>query len=483
MNSQVRRLFWLVLAMFLTLGVAVTLIQFVDAASLYSDARNTRRLIQAAERDRGPIVVAGTPVAYSERLEDSRLYQRTYPEGPLYASITGYFSAMNLQATGLEGTENEVLEGESTELFAQRLRDLAAGRERRGGGVGLTINPQIQSAAAAGIGDRAGAAVALDTQTGAILGMYSSPSFDPNPLASLDTDVAAQAAQALEEDPARPLLNRAIGGDLYAPGSVFKILTSAAMLETGVKTDTVLPSPVSTTLPNSSHELFNIDQVECGTGEVTLAEAFARSCNTTFAIASENLPAGQLAEVTARFGFGTDLKVPLQVTPSQFPEQMDAAQLAMSSIGQYDVRVTPLQMAMVAQAVANDGELMHPYLIAEVLDASNQVTSTTKPSSLGRAVSADVANSLTEMMQQVVDQPYGSGQSMAISGVPVAAKTGTAETLEGSRTNAWAVAFAPADNPRIAVAVVVEGNDADPAPHGGEVAGPIARSLLESGLQ
>ncbi len=480
MNAQVRRLFWVVLAMFLALGCALTLIQVVQASSLFEDPRNTRRLYRSAETDRGPIVVEGTPIAYSERPEDSQIYNRLYPEGPLYAGLTGYFSAMNFQATGIENAEDQVLTGEGTALFWQRTKDMFAGQTRRGGGVGLTINPVVQKAAASGIGDRTGAAVALDVKTGAVLAMYSSPSFDPTPLASNSTDVAEKAETELENDPGRPLENRAIAGNTYPPGSVFKIITTIAMLENGTQPDTVLDSPVSMTLPNTSTQLFNIDQVPCGSGKVTLTEAFARSCNTTFALASEKMAANQLSTVASRFGFGEPLSIPLNVTPSSVPEEMDKAQLALSSIGQYDVKVTPLQMAMIAQAIGNGGEMMKPYLVGQILDAANQVQSETKPSSMGKPVSSTVARDLTGMMKAVVDEPYGTGQSMALAGVSVAAKTGTAEA--GDFTNAWAVAFAPADDPKIAVAVVVEGDESDPYPHGGDVAGPIVRSMLEGGL-
>lgn len=485
MNAQVRKIFVIVLGMFLALGVASTLIQFVYAPDLGADGRNVRRLLQAAERDRGPIVVAGEPVAYSERLEDSRRYQRTYPQGPLYAGVTGYFSAMNLSATGIEAAEDEVLEGDSSELFWQRVKNLFAGKERQGGGVTLTLDQELQQVAADSLGGRAGAVVAMEAKTGKILSLYSSPTFDPNPLASLDTAVAEEASQNLNADPSRPLVNRAIGGDLYAPGSVFKILTVTAMLESGVTPETVLPSPPSTILPGTETPMYNNEDAECGSGEVSLTEAFARSCNTTFAIASEKLPARAMQDVTARFGFGDGISIPLSVTPSSFPEEPSPAELAMSAIGQFDVKVTPLQMAMVTQAVANGGAMMQPYLVDTIRDADNRVRSQTEPSVLSNPLTAEQASSINAMMRAVVDQPFGTGQSMAIDGVSVAAKTGTAETQTADgqvRANAWAVGFAPAEDPQIVVSVIVEGDDNDPIPHGGDVAGPIARTLMERGL-
>ncbi len=483
MNAQVRKIFAVVLLLFFILGGALTWIQFVKSPELRADGRNSRTILQAAERERGAIVVAGEPVAYSERVgSGSGMFERVYPYGELYASVTGYFSAVNLYATGMEAAANEILEGQTSSLLMQRMRNLFAGRPRQGGGVELTLDPDMQQTAQDALAGRQGAVVVEDVETGAILALYSSPSYDPNPLASLDSAVAQAADEELLADPARPLNNRAIASDRYAPGSVFKIITAAALLESGVESSTKLESPVTIELPGTDTELSNIDMMECGDGEVTLREAFARSCNTTFALAVQDIPADRLGQVAAKFGFGDQLSIPLAVSPSHFPEDLTPAQLATSAIGQFEVAVTPLEMVMVAQAVANEGKMMHPYLIDRVLDADNNERSQTKPSVLAKPITASVAADLTDMMVAVVEEPYGTGQSMWMPGVSVAAKTGTAEVGDGTRANAWAVAFAPADNPKYAVAVIVEGDDADPTPHGGEVAGPIAKRLLEVGL-
>lgn len=244
-----------------------------------------------------------------------------------------------------------------------------------------------------------------------------------------------------------------------------------------------MPSPVSATLPNTATNVSNIESSTCGDGNPTLTEAFARSCNTTFVLASEQLTNQQLTDVTNRFGFGRESRIPLNVTPSVFPSDTDAAQLAMSAIGQYTVQTTPLQMAQVAQTVANGGQMMAPYLIQSIVNADNQIVRTTSPTDAGRPISSDTASQLSTMMQAVVSSPYGTGTTMALPNVAVAAKTGTAETGKGDRANAWAIGFAPADKPQIAFAVLVEGDDADPTPHGGDVAGPIARAVLEAGLK
>ena len=485
MNSQVRRLFVVVLVMFAALGLAATNIQFLQAPKLNADGRNSRTILHAAELDRGPIIVAGEAIASSERVEGSTRYQRTYSQGPLYAPVTGYFSSVFSDSSGMEKAAESVLEGDSPALLAQRLRNLFTGSGRQGGGVVLTLDPAMQQVAADQLQGRKGAVVALDAKTGAVLALYSSPSFDPNTLATFDSAAVNKAFTTLDKDPSRPLINRAIAGDRYAPGSTFKILTTIALLEKGVaQPDTPMESPVTTTLPGTETQISNIESVECGNGTPTLAEAFARSCNTTFVLASEKLTHADLADVAERFGFGEELDIPLQVTPSVFPDQTDAAQLAMSAIGQYSVQVTPLQMALVAQAIANGGTMMKPYLVKDVVDADLQVRSTTEPEELGTPVSSDIASQMTQLMEGVVSESYGSGTSMALDGVSVAAKTGTAELGDGSgRANAWAVGFAPADDPQIAFAVIVEGDDQVPVPHGGTVAGPVARALLEAGLK
>lgn len=484
MNSQIRKLFVVVLMMFAALGLAATNIQFIQAPSLNADGRNSRTVLHAAEIDRGPIIVDGSAIASSTKVEDSQRYQRSYSNGPLYASVTGSFSVFN-QATGMEAAAQSILDGDSQVLLAQRVRNLFTGSQRQGGGVVLTLDSAMQQVAASALDGKKGAVVALNAKTGAVLALYSSPSYDPNTLAVFDSASADAAYQELLSDSSSPLSNRAIAGNRYAPGSTFKILTTIALLENGVATpDTTMDSPVQATLPGTSTTISNIESTTCGDGHPTLTEAFARSCNTTFVLASDSLTHDELADVAKRFGFGSELSIPLEVTPSEFPETTDAAQLAMSAIGQYDVQVTPMQMAMIAQTVANGGTEMKPYLIDQVVDSDLQVQSTTSPEELGTPISSDIASQLTQMMEAVVDEPYGSGTSMAIDGVQVAAKTGTAELGDGSgRANAWAVGFAPADDPQIAFAVVVEGDDSEPVPHGGAVAGPIAKALLEAGLK
>ena len=482
MNAQIRKIFVVVLIMFAMLGLAVTNTQFISAPSLNADPRNVRTNLHAAAIDRGPIIVEKTAIASSE-LEDDNHYTRVYDQGPLYVAATGYFSSVGYGSTGIEAAEENVLDGQSQTLLGQRLRNLLTGEQRQGGGVELTLRASMQEAAAAALGDRKGAVVALDAKTGAILALYSSPSFDPNALASRDAGEVQDAYATLDADPKNPMLNRTIS-ERYAPGSTFKVLTAIALIENGIADpDTRMNSPVSTILPGTNTEVSNIESSTCGDGNPTLTEAFARSCNTTFVIASEKLTTQQLTDVTNRFGFGREQEIPLTVIPSVFPSDADSAQLAMSSIGQYTVQATPMQMAQVAQTIANGGQMMTPYLIKQIVDADNQTIRKTKATEAGRPISADTASKVTGMMKAVVSQPYGSGTPMALPNVSVAAKTGTAETGDGDRANAWAIGFAPADNPQIAFAVIVEGDETNPTPHGGDVAGPVAKAVLEAGLQ
>ena len=482
MNAQIRKIFVVVLIMFAMLGLAVTNTQFISAPSLNADPRNVRTNLHAAEIDRGPIIVEKTAIASSE-LDDDNHYTRVYDQGSLYVSATGYFSSVGYGSTGIEAAQENVLDGQSQTLLGQRLRNLLTGEKRQGGGVELTLRASMQEAAAAALGDRKGAVVALDAKTGAILALYSSPSFDPNALASRDAGEVQDAYATLDADPKNPMLNRTIS-ERYAPGSTFKVLTAIALIENGIANpDTRMDSPVSTTLPGTNTEVSNIESSTCGDGKPTLTEAFARSCNTTFVLASEKLTTQQLTDVTKRFGFGHEQEIPLTVIPSVFPSDADSAQLAMSSIGQYTVQATPMQMAQVAQTIANGGQMMSPYLIKQIVDADNQTIRKTKATEAGRPISADTASKVTGMMQAVVSQPYGSGTPMSLPNVSVAAKTGTAETGDGDRANAWAIGFAPADNPQIAFAVIVEGDETNPTPHGGDVAGPVAKAVLEAGLQ
>lgn len=485
MNPQVKRLMMVVVAMFASLMVALTYVQFFAADNLRADARNARGIYNSYGKNRGPIVVADAPIASSKAVGDNgkTLYQRVYTANDgLYTTATGYYS-VTLASTGLEKQMNSQLLGEAPSQLSSRLRQLVTGKASAGGGIELTLDPDIQKAAFDGLAGRRGAAVAIEPRTGAILALVSSPSYDPNPLANNDTAAAQKAYDALNADPNKPLDNRAYGGHLYSPGSTFKIVTAAAMLTSGdYDTDTVVNGQADLPLPGSTATLPNYNRGACGDGKPTLKYAFTMSCNTPFAQAAMDMGEEPLQQMAQAFGFNTSQTIPLTVTTSRYPtEDMQPAQLAMTAIGQYDVQATPLQMAMVAQTVANDGVQMQPYLVAEELDENLNTTRVTRARELGTPISSDVAAKLTDMMVSVAQN--GDGAYAAIPGVQVAAKTGTAEVGDTGISNGWFVAFAPADDPVIAIAVVVEGgqNGVDSA-NGGANAGPIAKAMIQAAV-
>ncbi|MDO4665547.1 MAG: penicillin-binding protein 2 [Actinomycetaceae bacterium] len=475
MNPQIRRLTYVIVAMFVTLMCALTYHQVLDAPKLNADPRNARAIYATYGRDRGSIIVQGEAVASSTKSDDAYKYQRHYKPGSLYALSTGYYSTAFSSTTGLEKEMNRVLDGTSTTLLRSRIQRLFTGAQPQGGSVELTLNATAQQAAAKALGDKRGAVVALDPKTGAILALYSSPSFDPNALATHDSAKAQEAYDAMLKDPNQPLENRAFGGHRYAPGSTFKIITAAAMLESGNYTpDTKIDSPVSIPLPGTQSTLANDNNEHCGDGHPSLSLAFALSCNTTFAKAGMELGEQALAKKAADFGFGNTPTIPLVGAPSVFPKDMAQAQVAMSAIGQFDVSVTPLQMVEVAATVANGGTHMKPYLVSRILDADLAEQDKTTPTKAGQPISADTATKLTRMMVGVTQR--GTGKAAAIPGIEVAGKTGTAE--RGDVADAWFVGFAPANQPQVAVAVIVEGGQGSAVAYGGEVAAPVAKAVM-----
>lgn len=487
MNAQVKRLMLVAFVMIISVMASTTATQFFAADNLIKDTRNTRAIYNAQGKPRGPIIVAGTPIASSSPISTegtNTKYQRTYAATDgMYSPLTGYFSLQG-QSTGLEQTENQVLLGQAPSQLLDRLTQFAKGAEPAGGAVELTIDPAVQQAAWKALGGRRGAAVALDPETGAILAAVSSPSYDPNALATLDQTAAQETMKRLEADPSRPLDNRAFGGHRYAPGSAFKLITAAAMLSSGKYTpDTNVYAPVTIQLPQTNRSLSNIDNTRCGNGRPPLRYAFAHSCNTPFAQAGMDLGQEQMEAMAEAFGFNKSYTMPLAVTSSVYPQAsgdnadvMAPPQLAYSAIGQYNVQATPMQMAQVAQTIANGGTQMRPYLVKQQLDSQLNPTSTTTPQRLGEPISKAVADQLTDMMKAVVAQ--GTGRKAALPGIEVAGKTGTAEVGDSGRADGWFVGFAPAAEPKIAFAVVIEGDqNGVRSMHGSEVA-PVARAMI-----
>ncbi len=484
MNKPIRRVSFIVAVLFCTLLISTTWIQFVTAKSLDARPDNRRTLLESYSRERGAILVDGSPIAKSVPTKDELKFVRTYPKARLYSQVTGYYSFIYGAGGGLEGAADSLLSGQSDKLFYRRVMDLVTGKAPSGASLELTINPKAQEAADRALGDQRGAVVALDPRTGAILAMVSHPQYDPSTLASHNIKSVRAAWKSLNADPGNPMVNRAIGGDLYPPGSTFKLVTAAAALSSGKFTEeSQIPGPATLPLPQSTIDLPNDDRKSCGPGDkTTLTHALEISCNTAFGSLGLTLGGEALRSQAAKFGFGDTLRVPMWVTPSKVPAQMNKPSAAQAAIGQYDVRVTPMQMAMVSAAIANKGTVMSPYLVKDSRNSSLDVIDHTQPEQLSQAISPDIAAALTRMMVTVVQS--GTGTPAQIQGIQVAGKTGTAQHLKGANPHAWFTAFAPANNPQIAVAVVVEdGGNAGSEAFGGTVAAPIARQVIEAVLK
>ncbi|MGO2037910.1 MAG: peptidoglycan D,D-transpeptidase FtsI family protein, partial [Brevibacterium sp.] len=446
--------------MFALLFGSTSWVQFVTADSLNNNQLNNRRILDQLARDRGPILVDGTPIAYSEPVDDKYKFQRKYGSEGLdpraYAAITGYYSVVS-GASGMERASGEYLSGDSDALFYDKVGSLFTGEQPRGAAVELTVDPKVQKAAWDGLGDQNGAAVAIEPKTGKILAMASTPGWDPNALASHDSEKARSAFDTLEGAEGKPAYNRAIGGNLYPPGSTFKVLVAAAALESGDYTpDSTLNGPASLDLPQTTSTIGNSHPGACRNGgKPSLAQSLAESCNTSFASLGMDLGEDAIREQAEKFGFGQDLEVPLKVTPSSFPDDLNPPQLAQSSLGQFEVRSTPMQMAMMTAGIANGGKMMQPQLVDRVLNANTlEPISETRPKEKSRPISGDTADELTSMMEGVVTD--GTASVAKMGDTKVAAKTGTAQHASGAAPHAWFISFAPADDPKIAVAVVVE---------------------------
>ncbi|WP_421735692.1 peptidoglycan D,D-transpeptidase FtsI family protein [Cellulomonas sp.] len=481
MNTPLRRLATVVLVMFVGLMASATWVQYFQAERLNNDSRNVRTLYREFGNARGPIVVAGDAIALSTKVEDSYGYQRSYTAGELYSTVTGFYSVVNGR-TELERAANDDLTGRGDRLFFSRIRDLLTGSQPEGAAVETTLLPAAQQAALDGLAGQQGAVVAIEPSTGKILALVSTPGFDPNLLASHDIAAAGAAYQQLASAEGNPLRSNATQ-ERYPPGSTFKLVTAAAALESGQYTpQTTLPAPVQLTLPQTTATIGNFGGGGCGTDPITLADALRVSCNTAFGQLGLNVGADALRTQAERFGFNDpNLTIPMKVVESVFPDEMNAPITAQSAIGQRDVQATPIQMAMVSAAIANGGRLMTPYVVQTVRSADLHRVSETKPDLYSTAMSPGSAAALRDMMVGVVDS--GSGQAAKIPGVQVAGKTGTAQTADGQAPHAWFTAFAPADAPRVAVAVLVEhGGNAGNEATGGRIAAPIAKAVIEAVL-
>ena len=481
MTKQLKRVSIVVLLMFLALFTSSSIIQVFQADNLSADGTNSRTLYDSFSTQRGSILVDGQEIARSEPYDDNFSYLRVYEEGKLYAPVTGYFT-LNQGNTGIEGALNDYLSGTANEQFFDQLGSIFTGQDPKGASIQTTIDPDVQKAAYDALGDYTGAVVAYDPKTGRILAMVSKASFDPNKLAvHKGSDILAEYTR-LNEAKSKPLVNRAIGGDLYHPGSVFKLVVASSALENGYTAESEFPNPTTLTLPQSTTTIRNAGGSNCGGGsEASIATALRLSCNIPFAQLGVELGHDAIDETANKFGFGQTLEIPQSVTPSIYPEVESDAQQMLSSFGQYDDRVTPLQIAMVSGAIANGGVLMQPTLIDSIIAPNLDVIQEFEPTEFSSPMSAETAAAMTQMMVDGVAN--GAASNATISGVDVAGKTGTAQNGVDDPYTLWFTGFAPANDPEVAIAVVIEnGGGSGQDTFGNTVAAPIAKKVLEAVL-
>jgi peptidoglycan glycosyltransferase len=483
MNRELKRVTIVSLLMFLALFVSSTIIQYVQAENLAADPRNSRTLYASYSIERGPILVDGNPIAFSEPSVDDYKFQRVYSNGPLYGAVTGYIP-VNGEATGLERSLNDELSGRSESQFFESLNRLISGQDPMGASVEVAIDPVAQQAAWDALGDYTGAVIVTEPSTGRILAMVTKPTFDPNSLAVHNSAEVQATYEGLLNDPGDPLFNRATGGDMNPPGSVFKLVVTAAALESGQYTPaSTFPNPSSLTLPGTDAVVRNSGGGSCGGGsaEVTLADALRFSCNIPFAELGMQLGDTAIREQAEKFGFNSEFATPSPTEVSTYPRALDEPQTALTAFGQGDVRATPLQMAMVSAAIANGGIVMNPDLVDAITAPDLSPIEEFEASEFGRAISEETASTMTEMMVNGVES--GAASNARIDGVSVAGKTGTAENGEDDPYTLWFTGFAPADNPQYAITVLVEdGGGLGQEGYGNLIAAPIAQQVLEAVL-
>ena len=486
MNRAIRRVGIAVVALVLILVAQLTYLTIVDANNLKRNPHNVRALLANANRPRGDIVTAdGTVVAHSQKVSDGTVfkYLRQYPTKDLFAQTVGYQSFV-FGSTGVENTYNNALLGRENQLNLNNIPDVLSGKATTGTVV-LSLRADAQRLAQSLLGFQRGSVVLLDVKTGGILAMYSNPSFDPNPFVVHNNQIAQAAFTSVQQNPDHPALPRSYR-ERYPPGSSFKTVTASVALEDGVATpNSTFPVRTELTLPQSTNTLKNFGGESCGG---TLVNSFTVSCNTTFGQLGLQI-GDQFVAGMAKFGIGQ--APPIDLSPGAVPSvgpaagtfQSNQPQFALAGIGQGAVAVTPLQMALVADGIANGGVIMQPHVASEIRDANDKLIRRIDPSPWMTATTPQVAQAVTQMMIQVVNSPAGTGTAAQIPGITVAGKTGTAQTIPGQPPHAWFVAFAPAEAPRFAVAVIVEhGGNANQEATGGRVAAPIAAQMLKLAL-
>ena len=502
MERRIRRLGIALVLLFTVLFGQLAYVQVFAADDIKNHPANfSRQLIAEYNVQRGKILTAdGLVLAESVPASGGSRYryERRYPHGDLYGYITGFYSRI-YGRSALEQSMNPYLSGEAPELAISTFTDLFLGRSKRGANIFVTIDPNLQEVARTAMGANEGAVVAMDPRTGDILALYSTPGFDPSELSS-GTDAEIRAAwKRLNADPEKPLLALS-HQELFLPGSSFKIVTASAALENGFGPDSQWPNPHRLTLPLTNEQLQNFGDDHCngGSSQITMIEAFEESCNVTFAEIGLELGPERMAAQARAYGLCGTLpperttcdeeliSFELPFENGRFPEpeyfERNDPLLAFSAIGLDNDLVNPLQMALIASAVANGGTMPQPRIVTEVRDSQGRVAREFGAGEVGRAISEESARALTQMMIAVVNE--GSGYLAAIPGIQVAGKTGTATNGEGRPPNAWFTAFAPAEVPRIAVSVIVlDGGNLGSEATGGQVAAPIVKQLIEAYLR
>ncbi len=495
MNAPLRKAGIVISILFAMLFINLNWVQVVKADDYRTDEENNRIRVQQQEyeRARGQIVVDGAAVADSVATKNTLTYQRRYPGGPAYSHVVGY-RPVDLAAVDVERWQNGFLSGFADAFAGDRVLEMLTGKKSPGGNVVLTVRRQVQDAAYAALkenstGTKTGAVVALDPATGAIMGLVSTPSFDANPLASHDSATAFEAYDKLAKDPASPLSNRALS-ETFPPGSTFKVITSAAALNAGLSPDSVLTGGTSYTAPETSTPIRNAPGVVCPT-DITLADSLRVSCNTAFAhLAVTRIGSDGLQETARAFGFETaplfdqDSDNIMRVVPShtgtmQNPDgRVDRPALAQSSIGQREVRMTPLQGAMIAAAIANDGVQMRPYLVDTLQRPDLTPAFRADPQVLRQSVSPAVAAQLREMMEGVVTR--GTGTKAQVSGFQVGGKTGTAQNGDAP-DHGWFIGYAmKGGKPVVAVAVLLQNAGDGGSTEATRIAGAVMQAAIKA---
>ncbi|MEV5970654.1 penicillin-binding transpeptidase domain-containing protein [Streptomyces sp. NPDC051921] len=482
MNKTIRRASVFSLLLVLALLGRATWVQAYEGKALANEKNNRRKTIAQYAQPLGNIVVAGSPVTGSKETKGGDLaYARHYTDGALYAAVTGY-SSQAYGATQLEGIYADVLDGTDSRL--KNPLDAVTGKRAQPGTVLTTIDPAVQKAGYEALGNKKGAAVAIDPETGRILGMVSTPSYDPSKIAGL-TD--GKEWQRLTEDEDKPLVNRALRQPL-PPGSTFKLVVAAAALEDGLygSVDTPTDSPNPYTLPGTRTVLKN-ENSSAPCENATIRTALRYSCNNVFAKMAVDLGQDKVKATAEKFGFNDkELDVPVRAYASVYPSDMDKAQTALTGIGQFDVTATPLQMAMVSAALANDGLMASPHMVSQVVDSDGDPLQTYEDGDTRRIVSSSTAQQLRSAMRTVVDE--GTGTNAAIDGVEVGGKTGTAQHGENNSKTpyAWFTSYAkdPGTGKEVAVAVMIEDSGAARSEVSGNgLAAPVAQKMMKAALK